>query len=150
MLSEIVLGLLDSAERLCLSAVRLVFATDGLCVRAVRGLVFTPVRSVLERLLPLPPVSAPQPFAVAEGAMAPPEAAPPSSVPLAGFLVASSMSPVRSDSTRPRPNPDLSLAATLTLPPAATLTLIPTLPPITSPDPNSQPDPDPSPNPNQD
>jgi hypothetical protein len=97
MLSEIVLGLLDSAERLCLSAVRLVFATDGLCVRAVRGLVFTPVRSVLERLLPLPPVSAPQPFAVAEGAMAPPEAAPPSSVPLAGFLVASSMSPVRTD-----------------------------------------------------
>ena len=104
MLSEIVLGLLDFAERFCVGAIRLVFATDGLCVRAVRALVFTPIRSVLEMLLPLPPVSAPRPFAVAEGAMAPPEAAPPSSVPLAGFLVASSMSPARS--TGPCPNPD--------------------------------------------
>ena len=44
MLSEIVLGLLDSAERLCLRVVRIVFGTEGLCVRTVRGLVFTPVR----------------------------------------------------------------------------------------------------------
>ena len=107
MLSEIVLGLLDSAERLCLRVVRIVFGTEGLCVRTVRGLVFTPVRSALEQLLPLPPVSAPQPFAVAEGAMAPPEAAPQSAVPLAGFLVASSMSPARRD---------LALAQTLTCP----------------------------------
>lgn len=110
MLSEIVLGLLDFAERFCVGAIRLVFATDGLCVRAVRALVFTPIRSVLEWLLPLPPVSAPRPFAVAEGAMAPPEAAPPSSVPLAGFLVASSMSPARTDRpAAPRPpTPDSS------------------------------------------
>ena len=94
MLSEIVLGLLDSAEGLCVAAVLLVFAIDGLCVRAVRFL-FSPIRAVLKHVLPLPPASAPQPFAVAEGAMAPPEAAPPSSVPLTGYLVASSMSPAR-------------------------------------------------------
>ena len=108
MLSEIVLGLLESAERLCLRVVRIVFGTEGLCVRTVRGLVFTPVRSALEQLLPLPPVSAPQPFAVAEGAMAPPEAAPQSAVPLA-----------------PRPPPALTLTLTLTL--ALTLTLTLTL-----------------------
>ena len=110
MLSEIVLGLLGSTERLCIGAVRLVFATDGFCVRATRGLIFTPIRSVLKKLLPLPPASAPQPFAVAEGAMAPPEAAPPASVPLTGFLVASSMAPARTDrpaSPRP-PTPDSS------------------------------------------
>ena len=110
MLSEIVLGLLGSTERLCIGAMRLVFATDGFCVRATRGLIFTPIRSVLKKLLPLPPASAPQPFAVAEGAMAPPEAAPPASVPLTGFLVASSMAPARTDrpaSPRP-PTPDSS------------------------------------------
>ena len=94
--APMLLGLLESTERLCVGAERLLFATEGRCVTAVR-LLFSLFRTALELVQPPPPAcdpraSEPPPFPLPEGAMAPPEAAPPSAVPLSGYLVASTMS----------------------------------------------------------